>query len=144
MLCWSGWRPTTNSAMIGPTNGSWRNPRVILTLLLVFLAGAAAGALSMRYGIHSLRTRPGGAPYWKEGGKEISLQRFRRELDLTPEQAQQMEGVLDDFVLYYQTLQTQMDEVRASGKERIVHILNPEQRKKFDQIMVELQARRLR
>jgi Spy/CpxP family protein refolding chaperone len=131
--------------MIGPTNGSWRNPRVILTLLLVFLAGAASGALSMRYyGIHSLRARPGGGPYWKEGGKEISLQRFKRELDLTPEQAQQMEGVLDDFVLYYQTLQTQMDEVRASGKERIVHILNPEQRKKFDQIMVELQARRLR
>jgi Spy/CpxP family protein refolding chaperone len=130
--------------MTGPTDGSWRNPRVILILLLVFLAGAAAGALSMRYGIHGLRARPVGGPYWKEGGKEISLQRFRRELDLTPEQAQQMETVLDDFVLYYQMLQTQMDEVRASGKERIVRLLNPEQRKKFDRIMAELQARRLR
>jgi Spy/CpxP family protein refolding chaperone len=121
----------------------WRSPRVLLTLLLVFLAGAAAGALGMRYGIYGWRARSGD-PYWKEGGKEISLQRFRRELDLTPEQAQQMEGVLDDFVLYYQTLQTQMDEVRASGKERIVRILNPEQRRKFDGIMAELQARRLR
>jgi Spy/CpxP family protein refolding chaperone len=124
--------------------GPWRNPRVILTLLLVFLAGAAAGALGMRYGLHNLPIKKPGSPYWKEGGKEISLQRFRRELDLTPEQAQQMEGVLDDFVLYYQTLQTQMDEVRASGKERIVRILNPEQRKKFDRIMTDLQARRLR
>ncbi|MCX6636460.1 MAG: hypothetical protein NT090_15480 [Acidobacteria bacterium] len=124
------------------TNVSWRNPRILLTLLLVFLSGAAAGALGMRYGIHGILQKPG--PYWKEGGKEISLQRFKRELDLSPEQAEQMETVLDDFVLYYQTLQTQMDEVRASGKERILRILNPEQRKKFEKTMSELQARRLR
>jgi len=37
-----------------------------------------------------------------------------------------------------------MDEVRASGKERILRILNPEQRKKFEKTMSELQARRLR
>jgi Spy/CpxP family protein refolding chaperone len=128
--------------MTGPTSGFWRNWRVILTLLAVFLAGAAVGAWSMRYGIYHLPRGQG--PYWKEGGKEISLQRFKRELDLTPEQAAQMESVLDDFVLYYQTLQTQMDEVRASGKERIVRILNPEQRKKFDRLMADLQARRLR
>jgi len=80
------------------TNVSWRTPRILLTLLLVFLSGAAAGALGMRYGIHGILRKPG--PYWKEGGKEISLQRFKRELDLSPEQAEQMETVLDDFVLY--------------------------------------------
>ena len=128
--------------MTGGPNVSCWNPRILMTLLLVFLAGAAAGALGMRYGLHAIPLKPG--PYWKEGGKEISLQRFKRELDLSPEQAEQMETVLDDFVLYYQTLQTQMDEVRASGKERILRILNPEQRKKFEKTMSELQARRLR
>jgi len=122
---------------------SWRNPRILLTLFLVFLAGGTSGALVMRYGIHGWVSQASG-PYWKEGGKEISLQRFKRELELTPEQAEQMETVLDDFVLYYQTLQTQMDEVRSSGKERIVRILNPEQRKRFERMMSELQSRRLR
>jgi Spy/CpxP family protein refolding chaperone len=93
----------------------------------------------MRYALHVV---PTAGPYWKEGGKEISLQRFRRELDLTAEQAGQMEAVLDDFVLYYQTLQTQMDEVRASGKDRIVRILNPEQRKRFEKMVADAQARR--
>jgi len=142
MWSWSGWRPTANSAMIGGSNVSWHNPRILFPIMLVFLSGAAAGALGMRYGLHSLIQKPG--PYWKEGGKEVSLQRFRRELDLTAEQAEQMETVLDDFVLYYQTLQTQMDEVRASGKERILRILNPDQRKRFEKMMSDLQARRLR
>lgn len=119
---------------------SWRNPRILLTLTLVFLCGVVVGAMGMRYGVHGVVPKAG--PYWKEGGKEISLQRFRRELDLTAEQAGQMEAVLDDFVLYYQTLQTQMDEVRASGKDRIVRILNPEQRKRFEKMVSDAQARR--
>jgi Spy/CpxP family protein refolding chaperone len=126
--------------MIAGPAVSWRNPRILLILTLVFLCGAVAGALGMRYGLHGIVAKPG--PYWKEGGKEISLQRFRRELDLTAEQAGQMEAVLDDFVLYYQTLQTQMDEVRASGKDRILRILNPEQRKRFEKMMSDAQARR--
>lgn len=121
---------------------SWRNPRVLLVLALVFLSGAVSGALSMRFGIREAWGHTG--KYWKEGGKEFSLERFRRELDLTPEQSQQMESVLDDFVLYYQTLQTQMDEVRASGKDRILRVLNPEQRKRFERMMSEMQARGLR
>lgn len=106
---------------------------------MVFVSGALAGALTMRYGVHPRAPKP--APYWKEGGKEVSLQRFTRELSLSPEQAKEMEAVLDDFMMYYQTLQTQMDEVRASGKERIMRVLNPEQRRKFERILGEIQAR---
>jgi Spy/CpxP family protein refolding chaperone len=119
----------------------WRNPRVLATLFVVFLFGATVGALAMRAGLHQWLHRSG--PYWKEGGKEISLQRFKKELDLTPVQEQQMETVLDDFMMYYQTLQGQMDEVRASGKDRIVRILDENQRKKFERIMNDLQARQI-
>ncbi len=125
--------------MIGGQVVSWRNPRILVLLTLVFLSGAVVGALGMRFGLHSATQKA--APFWKEGGKEISLQKLRRDLDLTPEQAEQMETVLDDFVLYYQTLQTQMDEVRASGKERIVRILNEEQRKRFERMLSEAQVR---
>ena len=44
-------------------------------------------------------------------------------------------------MMYYQTLQAQMDEVRASGKERIVRVLNPEQREKFGRMISDLQNR---
>ena len=30
------------------------NPRVLLTISLIFLAGAVAGGLAMRYGVHSM------------------------------------------------------------------------------------------
>jgi hypothetical protein len=84
-------------------------------------------------------------PSWKETEtKEMSLQRFKRELDLTPAQAEQLETVLDDFFMYYHTLQAQLDDVRASGKKRILRILNEDQKRRFEKIMTETGAKRLR
>ena len=82
--------------------------------------------------------------YWKDGGREISLQRFKKELNLTPPQADEVEGVLDDFVMYYQMLQSQMEEVRSDGKSRIFQALNPEQRQKFERMLDEMQSKNLR
>lgn len=111
---------------------TWQNPRILCILLLVFLCGATAGAVAMRMGT-SRRAVTGG--YWREGGKDISLDKFRRELNLTPEQAKDMEAVLNDFVMYYQTVQEQLNEVRGSGKARIMQILNEQQRTKFLQMI---------
>jgi len=121
---------------------SWRNPRILFILLLIFLCGSLAGAVAMRYGLQPHFYKP--APYWSEGGKEISLQKFKKELDLTPQQADEIETVLDDFVKYYQTLQAQMDEVRATGKSRILRILNAEQKQKFEKMLSELQSKQPR
>lgn len=120
---------------------TWRNPRILLTLSMVFLSGVIVGALVMRVGVHDVLHKP--APYWQEGGKEISLQRLTQELSLTPPQAQQLEIILDDFVMYVQTLQGQMDEVRATGKNRILRILDDEQKRKFERMLGDLQARQL-
>ena len=49
--------------------------------------------------------------------------------------------MIDEFVLYYQNLQGQMDDFRADGKERILRVLTPEQREKFNRKMSELNAR---
>jgi uncharacterized membrane protein len=112
---------------------TWQNPRILCILLLVFLCGATAGALTMRWGSAGAYRKP--AAYWNEGGKQISIERYKRELNLTPEQTKEMEVVLNDFVMYYQTVTAQMNDVRASGKARIMQILNEEQRKKFLQMM---------
>jgi hypothetical protein len=118
----------------------WLNPRILYTLLCVFLSGAAAGALAMKLSAPQHR----GGPWWKEDGREISLQRFRKDLNLTPQQASEMETVLDDFMMYYQTLQAQMDDVRATGKSRILKILNGEQKQKFEKMLGEIQNKQLR
>jgi hypothetical protein len=121
---------------------SWKNPRILLTLLLVFLCGATLGMLTMSLGargwIHA------SAPAWKESDKEISLQKFKKELNLSPTQAEQLETVLDDFFMYYHTLQAQLDDVRASGKQRILRILNEDQKRKFEKLMAGLQEKGLR
>jgi hypothetical protein len=120
----------------------WQNPRILYTLLFVFLSGAVAGALTMRFTVPPERHR--GGPSWKEGTREISLQKFRKELDLSPDQEKEMETVLDDFVTYYQTLQAQMDDVRATGKQRILRILKDDQKQKFEKMIGELQNKALR
>ncbi len=122
---------------------SWQNPRIVLLLSLVFLCGAVSGALFFRIAYGAPPSAKVGS-YWKEGGREISLQRFKKELNLSPQQAAEIESVLDDFVMYYQMLQTQMDDVRGNGKSRIVQALTPEQRQKFERMLDEMQSKSLR
>jgi len=119
---------------------SWQNPRIVLLLSLVFLCGAVSGALVFRLAFAPVSAAKVG-PYWEKGGREISLQRFKKELNLTPAQADEIESVLDDFVMYYQMLQSQMEEVRGNGKSRIVQALNPDQRQKFERMLDEMQSK---
>lgn len=127
--------------MHDPRASSWQNPRILCTLLLVFVCGAATGALTVRLASNQTARRSG--PSWKEAGREITLEHFRKELNLTPEQAQQVGLVLDDFFMYYQTLQAQMDDVRGNGKTRIINILNDDQKRRFEKMMTELQAKQI-
>lgn len=122
----------STSGDCGPT---WHTPRVLAVLLLVFLCGAAAGALGMRMFSPRVPTA------WSAGGREWTLDMMKKELDLTPQQAAEIETVLDEFVLYYQNLQGQMDDFRAEGKKRILRVLTPEQRARFEKMVGKLNAR---
>lgn len=115
--------------MVATTRAAvWQTSRAacIVTITLVFLTGAIAGALAMNFGAHKYMHRS--APFWTEGGKEIWLQRWKKDLDLTPEQTQEMTLILDDFGIYYRN-------VLSDGKARILRILNDEQRRKFDKLL---------
>jgi len=120
---------------------SWSNPRILATLFVIFLAGSIVGAFAMRCGVHGFLHKP--EPYWQEGGKQVALGRLSKELDLSPSQKKEFEVILDDFVMLVQTLQAQMDEVRANGKTRVMRILNEEQKRKFEKLMGGLQARQM-
>ncbi|HEY2843540.1 MAG TPA: hypothetical protein VGJ09_07825 [Bryobacteraceae bacterium] len=115
------------------------NPRIASTLLLVFLAGTATGMLGMHYGIHDrLHHTVAAAAPPKENSREAVLQDFKTKLDLSQEQTDQISVVLEDYRHYYESLQDQLDDLRSTGKTRIVQILQPGQREKFEKMMTEL------
>jgi Spy/CpxP family protein refolding chaperone len=113
-------------------NRAW-DPKIacIVTLTLVFLCGAAAGAVAMNFGVHNLLHKPA---FDTPVGREVYFSRMKRELNLTPVQQEQMESILNDFWQYYRT-------VLSDSRTKVEQILNEEQRRKFDRILHEYQPR---
>jgi len=125
--------------MFASDRASWQNPRILTTLVLVFLTGAMAGAIGMREGLHAQLHR--GVAYWRGDKAEFSYQQLKTELNLTPEQSERLKTILDDFAKYHDDLEAQIEDVRATGRNRIVQILTPEQRERFEKLSGKLPAR---
>lgn len=123
--------------MIDAERASWQNPRVLTTLLLVFITGALAGALSMRLGLHE-RLHPSGAGLSSPNNSRAFLDKCTKELNLSPDQTRKMQAVLDDYKSYYQNVQDQYEEVRATGKIRILQILDDKQKARFEKLLTEM------
>ena len=73
-----------------------------------------------------------------------ALERFRTALNLDADQTKSFEQILDDYGKYYHTLQSQMAEMRADGRTKMLKILNEEQRKTFTQMGAELEKKAFR
>jgi Spy/CpxP family protein refolding chaperone len=123
--------------MFAPDRTSWQNPRILITLAMVFLCGALAGAITMRSGLHDKLHRTA-AVYWKDDRTGFSYDKLKKELNLTAEQSERLKIILDDFVKYHQDLQAQIEDVRATGRNRIVQMLTPEQRRRFEELSNQL------
>jgi len=108
---------------------AWQASRMtcVMTVTLVFLSGAIAGAVVMNLGGHKWMHRSA-VPFWTEGGKEVWLQRWKKDLNLTPNQTEEMKLILDDFGVYYRN-------VLSDGKARILKILDEEQKRKFNNLL---------
>lgn len=116
---------------------TWSHPKVITALLAVFLAGAAAGALGMKLVARS--SVNSSSRSFRQMDRKALLDYFNKELKLSDKQQQQVEALLDDHFKYLQTLGAQMEEVRVYGREGISKLLDAEQRKKFDKLMLDWQ-----
>lgn len=110
---------------------SW-DPKVTcaVTLALVFLCGAAAGAVAMNLGHVRLHQ----AAFDTPAGKAAYFARVQKELNLTPEQSEQMRSVLNDMWQYYRIVIT-------DSKSRVDQLLSADQRRKFDRLLQEHQPR---
>jgi hypothetical protein len=119
------------------------NPKVAGTLVVVFLAGAAVGALTMQMGLHERLHRTVSAATLpvirKASSNDALIQRFKTDLNLSADQTDKIAMVLADYREYYHNLEDQLDDVRSTGKSRIMQILDEQQRAKFEKIMGDLQ-----
>jgi hypothetical protein len=124
--------------MFAADRASWQNPRILILLLLIFLCGALAGALTMRASLRG-RLHASNGSYWKDNPAQLfSYDKMKTTLNLTPEQSERLKTILDDFVKYHEDLETQIEDMRATGKNRIVQMLTPEQRTKFERLCNQL------
>jgi hypothetical protein len=105
---------TSVTERVQVSGSSW-NPKVAcaVALLLVF-----------DFGVHRTRIPSFETP----AGKALYFERMQRELNLTPQQSEQMQSVLNDFWQYYRT-------VLSDGKQRVEALLNDEQRAKFEKML---------
>ena len=94
--------------------------------------------LGMRYGLHARLHPVAAASPAKESTRAAILQNFKNQLDLSAQQTDQIAVVLEDYSHYYDSLQDQLDDLRSTGKNRIIGILQPGQREKFEKMMTEL------
>jgi hypothetical protein len=111
--------------------GKAADPKILcaVVLALVFLCGAAAGALAMSMGLHTHLHQPA---FDTPAGKALNFERLQKELQMTPAQADQVKSILNDFWDYYRT-------VLSDSKVRVEQVLNQDQRKRFERILQESQ-----
>lgn len=103
----------------------------VVSFILVFLCGALLGAVVMHFAGHphvAAASTSDAAAAPAASGLSMSVADWKKQLDLTDDQTEKLTSVLDDFSRYY-------DNVLADGNSRIMQILNPEQRRRFEQMI---------
>ncbi len=117
-------------------------PRIkgALLLLLAFALGAAAGATG--FGIYLART---GWPPRGERFQQFVLRRLEREVNLRPEQREQVEAILgetrEEFRRLREEVRPRFREIVARSRERIRRSLDADQQAKFDALADEWERR---
>jgi hypothetical protein len=120
--------------MFSSEESGWSNPKVLAILAVVFLCGSAFGAAAMRQYLHRwMPIKPGHEFIYQ--GKRLGLDQLKTELHLRPDQALQVELMLDDFAKYYQNIEEQRSAVAATGKEKIMEVLDADQKLQFEQML---------
>ena len=107
---------------------------------VIFLSGMAAGAITMNLVDRYWLNPP--ALAFDEAGKRMAFQHFQNELALDASQARAMESILDEFIMEQAELMNEIQNSRLAGQNRIIQILNEDQRKRFERVFSELQPKR--
>lgn len=108
-----------------------------LLLLLAFLLGVAAGASG--FAVYRSRVGWWGSSRGADRAQEHVLRRLTRELDLRPDQRQQVEAILreagDQFGRLREEMRPRYREIRERTRDRIRALLDADQQPRFQVFM---------
>jgi Spy/CpxP family protein refolding chaperone len=117
--------------------------RVYLYFTVTFILGAALGGLGVYYFFWAT-----GRIAHRSFNKDRALSHLKKELNLSATQVQQLSQIFDDGAQKIKEIQKQMDPqlqaLRQENRNRIREILNPDQVKKFDELVRQIDERRRR
>lgn len=115
--------------------------RVYLYFAVTFLLGVLAGGAGMLF--YGWRMVPP-----KESMQERILRRMTRNLDLNPNQVQQIRAIMEGTGSKIDALRKQhrpeFDAILTESRDRIRKLLTPEQATKFDEMVKKFEERRNR
>lgn len=120
--------------MLRRDEDGWANPKVLVIFAVIFLCGAAVGSALTHTFLHHGSFLHQRQYVGMEAAQHLGLSKLAVMLDLTPEQQKTVMKELDDYAKYYQNIEDDRDDVAAHGKQHILNVLTPEQRKKFNAI----------
>ncbi len=131
--------------------------KIILATMVIFGTGVITGGLLVRHSQHSQRVwprqiiqyqtppRPAAAPASSGGPRLEFLRRAERDLHLTAEQRQQVDGILRQS---QERIKKLMDDVSPAMKEEVQRareefraVLTPDQRERMDELLKQQRAR---
>ena len=106
---------------------------IILFFLVTFLAGLGAGIWVSHKFIKNSRH------HGKKDWHIRLLEKFKRELELTPQQADKIKAILSDHRIKYKTLKDkfrpEFDKRKTETRAAIRSVLNTSQRKKYKEMV---------
>ena len=110
-----------------PNDVGWSNPKVLTIFALIFLCGLVCGSALTSTFLHARMAK-------SVNGNQLTLRQLRSELQLTPDQEKIVTRELDDYAKYYQNILEEREDVAEHGKQRILSVLTPAQKKRFLEI----------
>jgi Spy/CpxP family protein refolding chaperone len=110
--------------------------KAVLLVFVLFVLGIALGSV----GTYLVTTRVLAArPQATLARNSGHMAMFTRDLNLNPDQQNQIQAIMNDTRARYAGLHEKLDpeyeQVRQQGRERIRQVLTPEQRPKFEDLL---------
>src|SRR6202030_276055 len=120
------------------------NRKAVLLVFVLFVLGIALGSVGTY--VVTLRVQAARPQATLAHNPARTMAMFTRDLNLTPDQQNQIQAILNDTRAHYAALHQKLDpeyeEVRHQGRVRIRQVLTPEQLPKFEELLRQMDEER--
>jgi len=121
--------------------------KAAIWVVVVFLLGAAAGVM-LGYGYAHYSVAAANRPLPEPERRAARVKQLTEELNLTSEQAKQLDAILlqrhTEAKAIHDQSDTLLDQNRQKGRDQVRAILTPEQKPKFEEFLAKQDAQRKR